>query len=77
VTDVDPELHNNLVELAERNRHTLNAEALRVLRTGLAFESAPKPNLEQIFGDIAEIRARVRGTLSNEEIRAAIQEGRE
>jgi hypothetical protein len=77
-----PELHERLKTSAERNHRSLNSEIiLRLERTPAEpiEPIRPKP-IEEILRDIDEFRKHLRLTgfkpLSDEEIRAAIDEGR-
>jgi plasmid stability protein len=72
---VPASLHRKLKKRAAQNRRSLNMEALKILEDG--FGNEKEPDIRQLIAELREINRRQKGTATDEEIRAAIREGRE
>lgn len=73
------EVHARLKKRAKANRHSLNQEVITELAE-LAREAEVeerKKRVVQVLGSIKRFRTGLKQTLSVEEIRAAIEEGRD
>jgi hypothetical protein len=64
-------LHRRLKKQAQQNRRSLNMEAIKILDDGIRLDD------RQILTELREINKRQKGIATDEEIRAAIKEGRE
>lgn len=78
IRDVPDELHAVLKERALRNRRSLNQQVIAELGGELAVETAGQRSLrvEREIQRARELRSRMTGFMTAEEIDAAKQEGR-
>jgi hypothetical protein len=67
---IKPDMHKRLKKQAERNKRSLNMEAVRLIEQGL------EPDLDRVFAEIRKINSRQTRPVTSEEIRNAIHEGR-
>lgn len=73
IRDIPDEVHKRLKERAERHHRSLNSEIIVSLkRSVMSHERDP----DQILARADQLRKRVKGSLTMEEIQAAIEEGR-
>jgi plasmid stability protein len=73
--NIPVELLNELRETAKSNQRSLNSEALHALKVYLLMSSG-KPNDEDVIRKARALRQEIKGSLTLEEIAAAINSGR-
>lgn len=78
IRNVPEELHQALKERAKKNRRSVNQEVIAELGevAGGSQEEGKRNRAMQMIALVGELRKELQGTLSAEEIRVAIDEGR-
>lgn len=78
IRNLPDDLHERLRAQAKRNRRSLNQEVIAELaqKSGESDAAAKKERARLMIAMAAELRSQLQRTLSMEEIRAAIDEGR-
>lgn len=78
IRNVPEELHQALKERAKKNRRSVNQEVIAELGevVGGSQEEGKRNRAMQMIALVGELRKELQGTLSAEEIRVAIDEGR-
>jgi plasmid stability protein len=82
IRNLPEDLHAMLKERARKNRRSLNQEVIAELSAvpdsvdGAARLAASRERMRQVTAEIDEVRDRMTGFMSGEEIDAAIEEGR-
>ncbi len=74
IKNVPDMLYKRLKIRAKMNNRSINGEILNLLKNELGFATR---DVERIINEAREVRSWAKGSLSEEEIRKAIQEGRE
>lgn len=74
IKNMPDDLFSKLKKKAKSNQRSLNGEIIMALRGYINKISRPDP--EEIIRIAREFRAKAKGSLSEEEIKAAIKEGR-